>query len=69
MSGKHREYTTELSHHHEGKLGDKHVDLYHLGKGGEKVGETKYISNLNILKWAEKKQKANKKREADKKRK
>jgi hypothetical protein len=69
MSGKHREYTTEPSHPHEGKLCEKHVDLYHFGKGGEKVGETKHITNPNILKWAEKKHEANKKREADKKRK
>jgi len=60
MGDKRREYTTEPSHPHEGKLGEKHVDLYHFGKGGEKVGETKHITNPNIIKWGEMKQKADK---------
>jgi hypothetical protein len=48
---KHHEYTTEPSDPHSGSIEKEHVDLYHYGKGGEKIDETHHLTNPNLIHW------------------
>ncbi len=59
---KHIPYTSEPSYPHKGKFGKMHIEVYHYGESGRKVGQTKHVTDEGHLDWGRDKEKLDRSR-------